>query len=506
MNSDSELSRIPQSTIMDPVHGGIPVYSHELQVIDHPLFQRLNHIRQNDLLFLVFPGATHTRFSHSVGTMHLAGKLYSAIATSYLSKIHSEDKIEISKDCVTASHYINLCVRIAALLHDTGHGPFSHLFEHSNSVKQFLEQEHLIDKLWGNIDWTKYCEPGEKLSHEDYSIRCAYEILSTVSNDENFPVEMCDVLSIMEGAKINPSQKLINHAKCLQDIIKTRVKKLNQNLNFVQSYNLDEQKLAHEILVFCQKLISGEVDADKMDYLLRDSFFSGCQYGAYNLDHLINSFSLGFDLTNSKKPWIGLLVKDKGVSAIENFVHSRFQLYMNLYSHKTVVGFKWLFSRALEELLNVPLVFERITSSLAQLDKFEIFTDEFLWEELRRYSTAHRGSACDKFLQRKPLEYLKTLKNISEFEKQNNLNEMQEIKNSRVIYEEAPAKFSEFSDSKFEAIRLEINNRVENKVVQLSVTRKSDFFLKFRDCRLTHFYVSPFDEPQSESEPLSAQV
>jgi HD superfamily phosphohydrolase len=76
MKDSLELFGTPSNLIMDPIHGGIQFFDHEKAVIDHPLFQRLRYVMQNDVLFLVFPGATHSRFQHCVGTMHLAGKVF----------------------------------------------------------------------------------------------------------------------------------------------------------------------------------------------------------------------------------------------------------------------------------------------------------------------------------------------------------------------------------------------------------------------------------------------
>src|SRR3989304_9880132 len=81
----SELFGIPTKLIMDPVHGGADFFEHEAKIINHPLFQRLRYIIQNDLVFFVFPGPTHSRFQHSMGSMHIAGKFLKSIIRAYLS-------------------------------------------------------------------------------------------------------------------------------------------------------------------------------------------------------------------------------------------------------------------------------------------------------------------------------------------------------------------------------------------------------------------------------------
>jgi len=82
--------------IMDPVHGGIPLYRHEIRVIDHPLFQRLRNICQNDILSLVFPGATHSRFLHSIGVMHVGTRMFRSMIDAYLREKQLSEKTDLS--------------------------------------------------------------------------------------------------------------------------------------------------------------------------------------------------------------------------------------------------------------------------------------------------------------------------------------------------------------------------------------------------------------------------
>ncbi len=98
--------------IIDPIHDFVRVFDHELEIIDNPIFQRLRRIRQLSGAHLTYPGAQHTRFEHSLGVMHIASQAGEALKEKGILK---SDDIEI--------------LRVAGLLHDIGHGPFSHLFE-----------------------------------------------------------------------------------------------------------------------------------------------------------------------------------------------------------------------------------------------------------------------------------------------------------------------------------------------------------------------------------------
>ena len=116
--------------IVDPIHGFINVYRHEIDVIDNPVFQRLRRIRQLAGAHLVYPGAQHSRFEHSLGTMHIASQ-----AASILEE----------KGYLTPDNMKNL--RLAALLHDIGHGPFSHLFEEVLQKKKKISHEKIGKNL-----------------------------------------------------------------------------------------------------------------------------------------------------------------------------------------------------------------------------------------------------------------------------------------------------------------------------------------------------------------------
>src|SRR5207245_8764697 len=115
--------------IVDPIHDFITIYKHELDIIDTPIFQRLRRIRQLAGAHLVYPGAQHSRFEHSLGTMHIA---------SQAATMLKEKKYLDSDDVAN--------LRLAALLHDIGHGPFSHLFEEAIQQKKRISHEKIGEK------------------------------------------------------------------------------------------------------------------------------------------------------------------------------------------------------------------------------------------------------------------------------------------------------------------------------------------------------------------------
>ena len=234
----------------DPIYGFITVpHPVVLRLIDHPWFQRLRYIKQLGLSHLVYPGALHTRFHHALGSMHLMGQ---AIGT-LRAKGHA-----ISEEEALGAH-------IAILLHDIGHGPFSHTLEHS-----------LV----------------EGIGHEDIS--------ALVMDALN--AEMDGALSI--GLAI-----------------------------FRDQY-------PHH---FLHQLVTGQLDVDRMDYLNRDSFYTGVSEGVIGGDRIIKMLEVVNDPGTGSK----LVVEEKGIYSIEKFLVARRLMYWQVYLHKTVVAAEGMLQEAL---------------------------------------------------------------------------------------------------------------------------------------------------------------
>lgn len=261
--------------INDPVFGFLSVPNELVyDVLQHPYVQRLNRIRQLGLSYLVYPGAMHSRFGHSLGAMHL---MQEAIQSLRLKGV------EITDEEATAA-------MIAILLHDIGHGPFSHVLEHT-----------IV----------------EGVTHEDIS------------------------LLMMERINEDLSQKT-------KDRSAQRQKPLDMAIAiFKNEYSKH----------FLHQLISSQLDVDRMDYLCRDSFFTGVQEGRVASERLLKML----DVRNDR-----LVVQVKGIYSVEKFLVARRLMYWQVYLHKTSVAAEQhlikILSRAKE--LARDLVESRKTASL----------------------------------------------------------------------------------------------------------------------------------------------
>ncbi len=259
--------------INDPVHGFIKI-PHEVlfDIIEHPFFQRLRRISQTGLLNLIFPGATHTRFHHAIGAMHL---MFTAIETLKLKGVSISKEEEKS-------------ALLAILLHDVGHGPFSHALE-----SMFMDDWH----------------------HERLSL-----LLMNKLNEE-FSGELTTAIEMFQGKY---------HRK------------------------------------FFNQLISSQLDVDRLDYLKRDSFYTGVSEGNINTQRIISMMNVSND---------ELVVDAKGVYSIENYLTARMFMYWQVYYHKTAALSEYMLVKILQRAKE--LVAEGVMLEATENLKYFLYRNKF---------------------------------------------------------------------------------------------------------------------------------
>ncbi|GHD46802.1 hypothetical protein SAMN05216429_10932 [Marinobacter persicus] len=467
--------------IMDPVHGGIPLYRHEIQVIDHPLFQRLRNICQNDILSLVFPGATHSRFLHSVGVMHVGTRMFRSMIDAYLRERQLSERTDLGLSQLDAIDYLAKTIRLACLLHDSGHSSFSHQFTQARRIRELMSRPGRFRDLWQGVDYHAYfAEEPDELEHEHYSVRVAHDVLSAVDL-ESAGLHAVDVIGIMETTRVQPSEAFCRHAETFwkfiagDDAVAGRI--ANDNI----------PQLVMDLLA---SIVSGEIDADRADYMLRDGFHSSVTIGGFNLDHLLSNLRFGWEVT---EPWMGLAITEKGLGALEDFVYSRYQMYRKVYAHKTALGFDWLLREAINEVLEDPDNFEWIDTCLSDMRYFAELTDNFFWEAFRKVARKHPKSYSFCIVNRVKLNHLDTRENLDaggiQQYSQWLAGEMQ-LNPADVVTCSMRARFSNIQDN-FDGIKVLQRHPISRERSLKRITDVSAFFSKFGDGTITHFYQRP---------------
>ncbi|WP_203140885.1 HD domain-containing protein [Marinobacter mangrovi] len=467
--------------IMDPVHGGIPLYRHEIQVIDHPLYQRLRNICQNDILSLVFPGATHSRFLHSIGVMHVGTRMFRSMINAYLREQQLSRDVDLTLTQLEAIDYLSKIIRLACLLHDSGHSSFSHQFTQARRIKELMSRPSRFRDLWAGIDISDiYNEPPEELEHEHYSVRVAYDVLEN-TDLEPAGLHRNDVLGIMETTRVTPSEVFCRHAETFWSFI------AGPDAHAGVLQDTSTPRLVMDLL---SSIVSGEIDADRADYMLRDGFHSSVTIGGFNLDHLLSNLRFGW---NVEEPWLGLAITHKGLGALEDFVYSRYQMYRKVYAHKTALGFDWLLREAINEVLEDPETFDWVDVCLSRMDYFAELTDNFFWEAFRRKARQTPNSYSKCIVDRIKLDHLDTRENLTPEQRQAHIEELAGMLGtspSEVVTCTMRARFSNIQDN-FNGIKVLMREPVTRRRHLKRITDVSAFFSKFGDGTITHFYRRP---------------
>jgi len=262
------MTPIKRKIINDPVYGFITI-NHPLifSIISHPYYQRLRRIQQMAMAQLVYPGAVHTRLHHSLGAYHLM----------------SNAVMELRSKGVEITAEEEIAVKAAILLHDIGHGPFSHALE-----QVLVKGVH----------------------HEQLSLQIMHKMNAELGGQLTLAIQI-----------------------------------------FTDQYHKP----------FLHQLISGQLDMDRMDYLSRDSFYSGVSEGVIGYDRILKMLVVHEGQ---------LLVEEKGIYSVEKFLVARRQMYWQVYLHKTVLAAEKMLVKILERVREIYTATDEPLVTLSSLDFF----------------------------------------------------------------------------------------------------------------------------------------
>ena len=285
-----ELKRLDETKVLkDPVHSYIHIHYEVIwNCLDSKEFQRLRRIRQLGGDFQVYPTAEHSRFSHSLGVYEIVRRMVT----------------EVKSLCIELTEYEKVCVMLAGLLHDVGHGPFSHAFEH---VTNHSHEEYTAKIILGNTELNSILREVSKKLPED-------------------------IVSIIQHTHEN-------------DI-------LNQ-------------------------IVSGQLDADRMDYLLRDSYFTATSYGQFDLERILRTMRVRKTSEGRKV----IVVKHTGIHSVEDYIMARYQMYWQVYYHPVARSYEAVFIQLFNRLKDIfkdnKVYFEDMKVLVPFLEKSEVSEEEY---------------------------------------------------------------------------------------------------------------------------------
>ncbi len=326
-------------TICDNVHGSIGISELEQRIINTRTFQRLKKIKQLGLASLVFPGAEHSRFAHSIGAMHVMSRMVDGLREAGCPYVSNEDDEDAKKK-----------LRLAALLHDIGHYPLAHLGE---QAFQWVDHHRNVQDVAG--------------------------------------INKKDERGLLQTAARSPKSGAAKHER-LGELILTHLE--SELRSIIEEAGFDPAEISRIINAedkknpFHIQLMSSTLDCDRADFLLRDSIASGTSFGQVDIDYIIANMT--WDNRNER-----VCFKPKAQNAIEHFIMSRYFSY-NITYHKTIMGFELMAKALFFQMISDPDFpndeYGGIVTSISEIDKriesdrefLANFTDEYFWYYLEK--------------------------------------------------------------------------------------------------------------------------
>lgn len=408
--------------IRDPIHGSIFLNEGEEAVIESVEFQRLRQIKQLGFSEFSFPGATHNRFLHSIGVSHITGQLFDRIFSAFPFS-RAANKLRFRQ-----------LAKLAALLHDIGHGPLSHAIENVMPKAENLK-----------INFYSTEKNTRQATHEDYTIKfIADSHLSTVIK-KNF-------------SDIDPF-----HIACLIDL----------SLDCDESIFTDGKINFRPLL---SQIVSSELDADRMDYLERDSYFCGINYGKIDRDWITQNMTLHIENHTAY-----LALNRRALYAFDDFLVSRHHMHLMVYFHHKSIIF--------EEMLGRYLASADCTFKLpADLQSYISYTDYKLYEHL---STSSNPWA-QRISQRRPFKVALELHN-QEVDRIQTVRTLLRSEGIDSIWSSSNARLSKYHATTTEATpRIFVIDQYDKWDKPTPVNQATQIFQKYEGARvIDRVYVAP---------------
>lgn len=344
-------------SILDPIHGLVRFTTQEIHVINHRIYQRLRKIKQNGLLHFIFPSATHTRFEHSLGVLFVADSMLRSLIFNSISATSKQktvadvgqakdgQAVDLTSVPADVLGEVFRITRLAALVHDLGHGPLSHTFDNFapgfEAVVSMLGDARLNALRGFEAVFQAYAKKHDEGAQTKG--RVPHEVMSCV-------------FFALIWAEVEPNDHKTPRAVAAAILGK-------------QAFPLVEKEILPWVALIHDIVASAPADADRMDYLERDSRSCGVSYGLFDRNRLLKTM-LCYQSNENGQLHYRLGLKFSGFRAVENFVQARFELFVQVYYHKT--------NRAIESMLGS-------ISNLASLSQDKVVAETSINELIEDY-------------------------------------------------------------------------------------------------------------------------
>lgn len=423
--------------IRDPIHGSIEVTPAEVAVIDSPAYQRLRSIKQLGFSEFSFPGATHNRFIHSLGVCHLAGQAFDSIFKGYrFAKPENRWRLRQA-------------TRLAALLHDIGHGPLSHSTE---EVMPLVKD--LSIKAYENCssDILKANET-RQANHEDYTVKFITDShLTEVLNSQFKDIEPFHIACLIDKTLPNADDFFKDQGLCLRNIL--------------------------------SQIVSSEMDVDRMDYLARDGYFCGTNYGAVESSWLLQN--LTFHVQDEK---MNLALNRRALYTFDDFLISRHHMHLIVYFHHKSIIF--------EEMLYRYLRSEDCCFELpADIEEYLKYTDFFLYEHMA--SVENRWAK--RIASRQPFRVVFEQHVTEDSNRMQEMSQFLDSKEIESIPTSSKARLSKYhgSNPADQMFKIFVVDEYDKKSKPVSIDECTEIFKRYEDTRIVErLYVPPESHSQA---------
>lgn len=418
--------------IRDPVHGSVYYSEPEVAVLDTLEFQRLRSIKQLGFSEFSFPGATHNRYIHSVGVGHLAGLCFDSIFRAY----------PFQKPATRLR--LRQVTRLAALLHDVGHGPLSHT------------TETVMPKV-ADLGIKVYADPsqgGRRANHEDYTIKFVTDSMI----GEMISKQFHDITPL--------------HVACLID------KTLTCPDDFFVENGTDFRPILSQI-------VSSEIDGDRMDYLERDSYFCGTSYGKIDSEWLIQNMTF-----HRRNDQLFLALNRRALYSFDDFLISRHHMHLMVYFHHKAIIY--------EEMLNRYLTSPDCTFHLpADIQEYTQFNDY----KLHVHLASSPNPWAQRIAYRRPYRMLIELHNTGDSDRATLIRSALEKEGIDTIGASSKARLSKYHSGSVtdRAMDIFVVDQYDKLDIPSPINQSTEIFKRYEGARIIdRLYVAPENFARAE--------